>query len=70
MLYLRNKIHKNISKNINYRKVRHHYHYTGKYKGAAHIRCNLKFNAPNEIPVVFHMGSNYDYDFIIKELAN
>ena len=25
---------------------------------------------PNEIPVVFHNGSNCDYDFIIKELAN
>ena len=25
---------------------------------------------PNEIPVVFHKGWNYDYDFIIKELAN
>ena len=25
---------------------------------------------PNEIPVVFHSGSNYDYHFIIKELAN
>ena len=24
----------------------------------------------NEIPVVFHSGSNYDYHFIIKELAN
>ena len=22
------------------------------------------------IPVVFHIGSNYDYHFIIKELAN
>ena len=25
---------------------------------------------PNEIPVVFHNGLNYDYHFIIKELAN
>ena len=25
---------------------------------------------PNEIPVVFYNGSNYDYHFVIKELAN
>ena len=25
---------------------------------------------PNEIPVNFHNGSNCDYHFIIKELAN
>ena len=25
---------------------------------------------PNEIPAVFHNCSNYDYHFIIKELAN
>ena len=25
---------------------------------------------PNEIPVAFHNGSNYDYHFIVKELAN
>ena len=38
--------------------------------GAALSICNLKFNVPNEILVVFHNGSNYDYYFIIKELAN
>ena len=25
---------------------------------------------PNDIPVVFYRGSNYDYRFIIKELVN
>ena len=32
--------------------------------------CNLKFHVPNEILVAFHNGSNYDYHFTIKELAN
>ena len=57
------------SKTINYWKVRDHCHYTGKHRGAAHSICNLKFNVPNEILVVFHSGSNYDYHFIIKELG-
>ena len=43
--------------------------YTGKYRGGAHSICILIFNVPNEI-VVFHNGSNCDYHFIIKELAN
>ena len=53
-----------------HRKVRDHCHYRGKYRGAAHSVCNVKFNVPNEIPVIFHRGSNYDYQFIVKELAN
>ena len=32
--------------------------------------CNLKFKVVNEIPVVFHNSSNYDYHFIIKEFTN
>ena len=70
MLYLWNKILKKSLENINYWKVRDHCHYTGKYRGAAHNICNLKSNIPNEVPVVFHTGSNYDYHFIIRELAN
>ena len=58
------------AKDKNYRKVRDHVHYTGKYRGAAHSIYNLKFYVPNEILVVFLNGSNYDYHFIIKELAN
>ena len=50
-------------------KVRNHCHYTGKYRSAAHNICNLKYEVPKEIPVVFHNGSTYDYHFIIKELV-
>ena len=50
-------------------KVRDHCHYTGKYRGAAHNICNLRYNVPKEVPVVFHNGSTYDYHFIIKELV-
>ena len=30
---------------------------------------NLKSNVSNEVPVVFHNGSNYDYHFIIKKIS-
>ena len=50
-------------------KVRDHCHYTGKYRGAAHNICNLRYKVPKEIPIVFHDGSTYDYHFIIKELV-
>ena len=50
-------------------KNRGHYHYTGKYRGAAYDICNLRYKIPKEIPVVFHNGSTYDYHFIIKKLA-
>ena len=50
-------------------KVRDHCHYTGKYRGATHNICNLRYKVPKEIPIVFHNGSTYDYHFIIKELV-
>ena len=50
-------------------KVRDHCHYTGKYRGAAHNICNLRYKIPKEIPIVFHNGSTYDYHFIINELV-
>ena len=31
--------------------------------------CNLKYSIPEEIPVVFNNGLNYDCHFIIKQLA-
>ena len=53
----------------NYIKVRDHCHYIGKCRGAAHKICNLMYDTPREIPVIFHNGSSYDYHFIIKGLA-
>ena len=41
-------------------KVKDHCHYTGKYRGASHDTCNLRYETPKEIPVVFHNGSTYE----------
>ena len=49
--------------------VTDHCHYTGNFRGAAHSICNLKCRAPEEILIVFHNGSTYDYLFIMKQLT-
>ena len=56
-------------KDKKYCKVRDYCHYTGEYRDAAHSICNLKYNVSKNNSTVFHNGSNYDYHFIIKELA-
>ena len=50
-------------------KVRDHCHYTGRYRGAAHNSCNLKYRKPNFIPVVIHNPSGYDSHLFIKNLG-
>ena len=40
-----------------------------KSKIIAHNICNLMYKTPKEIPVVFRNDSQYDYYFIINELA-
>ena len=50
-------------------KVRDHCHFTGRYRGAAHNSCNLKYRKPNFTPVVFHNLSNYDSHLFIKNLG-
>ena len=46
--------------NEKYHKVRDHCHHAGKYRGAAHNICNLRYKTPKEIPVMSHNGSTYD----------
>ena len=50
-------------------KVKDHCHFTGKYRGAAHNKCNLSCRKPLIIPVVFHNLQGYDAHLFIKQLA-
>ena len=50
-------------------KVRDHCHVSGKYRGAAHNACNLKFRIPSFIPVVMHNLKGYDSHLIMQHLG-
>ena len=51
--------------------IRHrdHCHITGKYRGSACAKCNIKFSFKRFIPIVAHNSKGYDSHLIIKELA-
>ena len=51
-------------------KVRDHCHYTGRYRGAAHNSCNLKYSKPKGVPVFFHNLTGYDSHLFIKSLGS
>jgi hypothetical protein len=50
-------------------KVKDHDHLTGIYRGAAHSVCNLNYQIPEEIPVLFH-NLKYDEHIIIRSLKS
>ena len=54
---------------LNNDKVKDHCHFTGRYRGARHNSCNLKYRKPNFTPVAFHNLSGYDAHFFIKNLG-
>lgn len=41
---------------LNDYKVRHLCHFAGKYRGAAHYKCNLQFEKPKFSPIIFTTG--------------
>ena len=51
------------------KKVRDHCHFTGKYRGAAHVKCNLQFKKTIFTPVTFHNLSGYDAHLFVKNLG-
>ena len=51
-------------------KVRDHCHLSGKFRGAGHDGCNLKYKIPKFSPVVFLNLCGYDSHLFIKTLGN
>ena len=58
-----------FGKKKNHVKVRDHDHNTGKYRGAAHLICNLRYSTQIDISAFFHNGTSYDFNLIVNELA-
>ena len=50
-------------------RVRDHCHFTGRYRGAAHNKCNLMCKKPRILPVIFHNLQGYDAHLFIKQLS-
>ena len=50
-------------------KVRDHCHFTGKFRGAAHGKCNLALKKDKTVPVGFHNGTKYDFHLLVRELG-
>ena len=55
---------------LNTDKVKDHCHITGKFRGAAHDKCNLKLRISRKLPIIFHNLQGYDRHIIFKELNN
>ena len=57
-------------KNIESDKVRDHYHLTGKYRGPAHIECNINVaqDQSNFIPLLFHNFSIDDCHLFFQKV--
>ena len=51
----------------NYR-VRDHDHRTGKYRGPAHLKCNINYYTNRYLPVVCHNLRGYDSHLIIDQI--
>ena len=55
---------------LEYRKVRDHCHYIGKYRGTLHSKCNLRLKTTRTIPVFFHNLTGYDSHLFVKRLTD
>ena len=49
-------------------KVRDHRHVTGRFRGAAHNKCNTNLRLSWKLPIIFHNFLGYDGHIIFKEI--
>ena len=49
-------------------RVRDHDHFTGKYRGAAHQKCNVNYSVPGRVPIFFHNLKGYDGHIIMDAI--
>ena len=59
---------KNDENYTNRKKVKDHCHYTGKFTGAAHSKCNSNYKVPKDIPIII-CNASFDTHFKINQLA-
>ena len=45
---------------LNMDKKRDNYHVTGKFREAAHNKCNLELRLPRKLPIIFQNLQGYD----------
>ena len=71
-LPVRRRIYHICNEELGKNKVCDHCHLSGKFRGAAHDGCNLKYKVPKFFPVVCHNLSGYDSHLLLKhwEIAN
>ena len=50
-------------------KVRDHYHITGKYRSAAHWKCNVNLKLTKNVPAIFHNLKGYNSHLIINQIG-
>ena len=59
-----------IGAKLNMDQVRDQCHVTGRFRGAAHNKCNINLRLPRKLPIIFHNLQGYDGHIIFKELNN